>query len=632
MYVIGTAGHVDHGKSTLVRALTGIDPDRLKEEKKRQMTIDLGFAWLPLPDGNTIGIIDVPGHRDFIENMLAGVGGINAVIFVVAADEGVMPQTREHLAIIDLLGVPTGLIALTKIDLAPDADWIDLVQLDLQDIVSNTVLKDAPIIPISARQGIGLDHLKSALLSILAARPPAVDLGKPRLWIDRVFTISGFGTVVTGTLLEGSLILGQMVELSSSRRQARIRGLQSHNQTLEIAQPGNRVAVNLTGLDRADVHRGELLTLPAHITPTRSVGVRFRHLPDSPRPLRHNADVKFFVGSTETIATVRLLEGDELAAGMEGWLQLELRDELPLSKGDRFILRYPSPAETIGGGEVIDPHPPRRWRRNQPDVIARLKSLVRSNPDDLLMQALTATNTPQTLADLTTATGFDATTVQHLLDQATSNGRVIHLYDDRYLSAATAHTLQDRALRILTGFHKAEPLRIGIRPDALRTQLSLTTADFTAILHWMLTTNTIVYHESIHLALPTHEVKPTKAQRIAIDNLTNAFTATPYAPPSVKESIEMVGESVLNALIDAGTLRQVAADVLFSAGDYAEMIAAVRYMLETEGRVNVRMLRDRFNTSRKYALGILEHLNALGITKRDGDDHVLASGDWEKAR
>ncbi|MBX3085888.1 MAG: selenocysteine-specific translation elongation factor [Anaerolineae bacterium] len=634
MYVVGTAGHVDHGKSTLVRALTGIDPDRLQEEKQRQMTIDLGFAWLPLPDGNTVGIIDVPGHRDFIENMLAGVGAIDAVIFVVAADEGVMPQTREHLAIIDLLGVPTGLIALTKIDLAPDPDWIELLQLDLQEVVSNTVLKDAPIIPVSARQGIGLEHLKTTLASLLATRPPAVDLGKPRLWVDRVFTVSGFGTVVTGTLLDGSLSLGQELQVLPSRRVGRIRGLQSHNQRLDSVQPGTRVAVNLAGLDKTEIHRGDLLTLPDQIVPTQLVDVRFRHLPASQRPLRHNAEVKFFTGSAERIGIARLLEGDTLMPDTEGWLQLELRDDLPLRKGDRFILRYPSPSETIGGGTVIDPRPDRRWRRNRSDVIARLEALARGNPEDVILQTLQGTDKPQTIADLSAATGFETALVARTVEHAVRTERAVRLEagdEGIVLSANAANSLRDRVIRSLTGFHKAEPLRLGIRSEMLRTQLGLGSAEFNAIMPWLVTIHVIVVHESGHFALPTHEVKPTKAQRAAIDKLSAAFSAAPYSPPSVKDAVDLVGEDVLAALIDNATLRQVSPDVLFSADVYAELVTTVRQLLETDGYVNVRMLRDRFATSRKYALGLLEHLNALGITKRNGDDHVIASGEWEKA-
>ncbi|HSR31575.1 MAG TPA: selenocysteine-specific translation elongation factor, partial [Anaerolineae bacterium] len=281
MRVIGTAGHVDHGKSTLVHALTGIDPDRLKEEKEREMTIDLGFAWLTLPSGERVGIVDVPGHKDFIKNMLAGVGGIDAALFVVAADEGVMPQTREHLAILDLLRVRGGVVALTKIDMAEDEDWLDLVEADLLDVLDRTILEDAPVVRCSARTGEGLEQLVTELDHYLATSAPRRDVGRPRLPVDRVFTISGFGTVVTGTLSDGTLTTGQEVEVQPSGLKVRIRGLQTHKQKIDQAVPGSRVAVNLTGVSKDEIQRWDILTSPGWLRPTTLVDCHLRYLPDA---------------------------------------------------------------------------------------------------------------------------------------------------------------------------------------------------------------------------------------------------------------------------------------------------------------------------------------------------------------
>ncbi len=300
MRVIGTAGHVDHGKSTLVHALTGIDPDRLKEEKEREMTIDLGFAWLTLPSGERVGIVDVPGHKDFIKNMLAGVGGIDAALFVVAADEGVMPQTREHLAILDLLQVPGGVVALTKVDMAEDEDWLELVEADLLDVLEGTVLDGAAMVRCSARTGEGLETLMAELDRYLATSAPRRDMGRPRLPVDRVFTIAGFGTVVTGTLSDGTLTTGQEVEIQPSGLKARIRGLQTHKEKIEPAVPGSRVAINLTGVSIDDVTRGDVVTTPGWLRPTTLVDCHLRYLADAPLPLKHNAAVDFFSGAAET--------------------------------------------------------------------------------------------------------------------------------------------------------------------------------------------------------------------------------------------------------------------------------------------------------------------------------------------
>ncbi len=627
MYVVGTAGHVDHGKSTLVRALTGIDPDRLKEEKAREMTIDLGFAWLRLPGGQKIGIVDVPGHRDFIENMLAGVGGINAVLFVVAADEGAMPQTREHLAIIDLLGIPTGVIALTKTDLVRDPGWLELVQLDLGELVSGTVLANAPIIPVSARTGQGLDELQTALAAQLAAQPAPADVGLPRLWVDRVFTVSGFGTVVTGTLLGGKLTIGQEIVLLPEGRMGRVRGLQSHHQSLEAALPGNRVAVNVGGIEKRDAQRGHLLTLPGAIMPTFSAAVRFRHLSDAPRPLQHNAEVKLFCGSAETVARVRLLDAESLAPGAEGWLQLELRDPLPLMQGDRFILRYPSPGQTIGGGEVIDPSIGRRLRRNDPATIARLDALSRGNPAELVVQAAESRGTPVTLAQLVEATALDMPTINTVLQSV--GDKVQALGDGRWIGQNALAHLLDRLVRALEGYHRAEPLRPGMRLDRLRSQLNLNAAELEALLDGATQRGIVIRPRLDFVARPDHGFQPSRAQRAAIDRLTAAFASAPYTPPSYKEAAAIVGEDVLTALIEWGELVRISPEVVLSPHVFREFAAETERIIASEGRITIKALRDRFNTSRKYAQAVLEYFDSLGITRRDGDDHLPASGNWK---
>ncbi len=630
MHVVGTAGHVDHGKSSLVRALTGIDPDRLKEEKAREMTIDLGFAWLTLPGGDVIGIIDVPGHRDFIENMLAGVGGIDAVIFVVAADEGAMPQTREHLAIIDLLRIPAGVVALTKIDLAPDADWLELVQLELSEVMRGTVLENAPVFPVSARTGEGLDGLQAAIVNMLGQQPPARDIGRPRLWVDRVFSVSGFGTVVTGTLVDGQLTLGQEIELQPGGLRGRVRGLQTHGKALEVALPGSRVAVNIGGVDKSDVRRGHLLTLPGSVTPTRLIAVQFRHLPDAPRPLRHNAEVKFFCGAAETVATARVLDAEVLMPGAEGWLQLELREPLPLLKEDRFILRYPSPGTTIGGGTVIDPAPGRRWRRNRPEVIARLETLARGEPSEIVAQALEVHGKPLKAAQIAEITGLDDALITGALATAAERQTVYPLVDGWWIGEKALAALLERITRRVATLHKHEPLRAGLRPEILRGPLALEAAELDALLDVAVERGAIVRGPKGVLALPDHSVQFNRVQRISIDRLMAAFAAAPYTPPSAKESAAIVGEDVLAALVEQGQLRQVSPDVLLVPAVFEEFAAETRRSLAERGRIDVKTLRDRFNTSRKYALAVLEHFDGLNITRRDGDDHIPSSGDWSR--
>ncbi len=616
MYVIGTAGHVDHGKSTLVEALTGIDPDRLREEKEREMTIDLGFAWITLPGDLQVGVVDVPGHRDFIENMLAGVGGIDASLFVVAADEGVMPQTREHLAILDLLGIPAGVIALTKIDMVDDPEWLELVEVELREALHGTVLAEAPLVRVSARTGAGMEALAQALAEVLAARPPRVDQGHPRLPVDRIFTISGFGTVVTGTLAGGSLALGDAVELMPGGLTGRIRGLQAYKTKLEQAQPGSRVAVNITGVEKDALRRGQVLTHPGWLRETVLLDVRFRHLPDASRPLKHNAEVKFFSGAAEAVARVRLLDADQLQPGAEGWLQIRLESPVAVVRGDRFILRYPSPGETIGGGVVVDPAPGRRWRRHRADVIARLDTLARGTPGELVAQALERAGQPLRRKGLAQQVNMPAEEVAPALDEAIEAGLVLALGQDWLWDAGTRGALHQRLERELAAFHAAEPLRFGMPREQLRSRLGLDRGVFDLVL-----ADAVHLLESVGdvVRRPGYAVQLTPRQQAQVDDLLARFAQAPYQPPSVKEAVALVGEDLFRYLVERRDLAVVAPDVVLAADVFAALYRFVRETLDREGAISAAELRDRFSTTRKYAIAFLEFLDARGITRRDGD-------------
>jgi selenocysteine-specific elongation factor len=639
MHVVGTAGHVDHGKSTLVHALTGIDPDRLREEKEREMTIDLGFAWLTLPNGEPVGIVDVPGHRDFIENMLAGVGGIDAAIFVVAADEGIMPQTREHLAILDLLGISTGVVALTKMDLAESGEWVELVAADVSETLEGTALKGAPIIPVSARTGQGLDQLIAALQETLARVEPRRDRGRPRLPIDRVFTISGFGTVVTGTLADGCFEVGQEVEILPRGLKARVRGLQAHKQKVGRAMPGGRVAMNLTGLSKSDLKRGDVVTIPGWLHPTVLVDVQLRYLPDTlrpgsgqaPHPLRHNTPLKFFSGAAETLARVRLLGQEQLPPGQSGWVQLQLQEPLPLVKGDRFIVRTPSPPTTVGGGVVVDPHPGRKHRRFRPEILARLETLGQGSPAEILLQALERRG-PTVAHDLLAASGVGEAAPEALA-QLLDEGQAILLgpQTDVQPSATSAHllvtrtwwsTLIDRLSQELSTYHQKFPLRTGMSREALRSGLKLDAKTFNAVMARAVAEGLAV-DEGAAVRLPSHAVRFTAEQQQQVDTLLASFRRQPYATPSVKESAAAVSEEVVGVLVSRGDLIQLSPEVLLLPETYAEMAARVRQHIEREGSITLAQVRDMFGTSRKYAQALLEHLDEAGVTKRVGDERVL---------
>jgi selenocysteine-specific elongation factor len=627
VHVIGTAGHVDHGKSTLVQALTGINPDRLREEQEREMTIDLGFAWLTLPNGEPVGIVDVPGHRDFIENMLAGVGGIDAALFVIAADEGVMPQTREHLAILGLLRIPGGVVALTKTDLIDDPDWLELVQADIAEVLQGTVLEGAPMIPVSARTGQGLAELTAALQDVLARTPPRPDRGRPRLWIDRVFTIGGFGTVVTGTLVDGHLEVGQEVEILPRGLRARIRGLQTHKTKIQRAVPGSRVAINLTGVSKQDLARGDLVTIPGWLRPTTLTDVRLDLLPDAPFPLKHNAQVKFFCGSAETVARIRLLDTEALAPGQSGWVQLELEDPLPLVRGDRFIIRVPSPAVTVGGGEVVDPHPGRKHRRFRPEVLARLETLARGTPAEVLLQNLERRG-PQTVRDLLEASGLGDAAQPALAELLAAGDAVIldtvpepapaRLVAARAWWSATTARMREE----LAAYHARYPLRPGMGREGLRSALRLDPRVFNGLIA-RAAAEGLVADEAATVRLPEHEVRLSPPQQQAVDDLLARFRAAPYAPPSVKEAAALVGEEVLGVLLAQGDLVQVSPEVLFLRETYGEMVERLRAHIRQHGSITLAQVRDLFQTSRKYAQALLEYLDTVGMTRRVGDERVL---------
>ncbi len=623
MYVIGTAGHVDHGKSTLVEALTGIDPDRLAEEKAREMTIDLGFAWLQLGDDTSqdeVGVVDVPGHRDFIENMLAGVGGIDVALFVVAADEGVMPQTREHLAILDLLEVRGGVVALTKVDLvADDPDWLELVTLDVGEALQGTALADAPIIPVSAKTGKGIAELKQVLWQKLVASPPRPDNGRPRLPIDRIFTLSGFGTVVTGTLIDGRFHLGDTVEIQPSGLKGRIRGLQTHKTKLEVARPGSRVAINLTGLDKDDLARGHIVAAPGVIGHTILFDAAYRHLPDATKPLKHNSTVKLFVGAAELQARVRLLGSERIEPGQTGWLQLATSEPVAVTRGDRFILRRPSPGETIGGGRVLDPQPGRRHRRFRPETVERLKTLSQGTPAELLLQTVRRLE-PTAEQNLLKTVGLDPETAVSALAELEESGQVVRL-EQQLISQAGWQGLVSQLTQLMATFHQNYPLRLGISREELRSRLKLKAAVFNPLMaqaaadHLLTEAGTLVH-------APGHAVRFSPAQQANIDGLLREFSRLGINSPSVKECKTAVGEDVYFALIDLGQLRPISADVVYDQASYNRLIDKLMGHLKSKGSLNAAEARDLLDTSRKYAIALLEHLDERRLTRRVGDDRV----------
>ncbi len=628
MRVIATAGHVDHGKSALVEALTGTHPDRLIEEKEREMTIDLGFAYFQLPGGEPVAIVDVPGHRDFIENMLAGVGGVDAALVVIAADEGVMPQTREHLAILDLLGIHSGVVALTKADLVEDSEWLDLVRGEVERLLAPTGLAQSPILPVSARTRQGLEQLTRALSQVLAGAPRRPDLGRPRLPVDRAFTLLGFGTVVTGTLLDGTFQVGEEVEVLPEGRRARVRGLESHHQKIERAVPGSRVAMNLTGVEVDEVRRGHLIAHPGDYLPTQRLDLRVRQLAEAGLPLEHNQRVKLFLGTSEILARARILGKDQVGPGEEGWVQLELSRPAVAARGDHFILRRPSPGLTLGGGIVVEPHSPRRYRRSDPSVRDRLEALGRGNPADLLWQSALALGITSA-SELVERARLDESQARPALGELLADGRLVALGGpagpDRtgfLIARPRWEGLMQDLVRLLSEYHQAHPLRSGMPREEARSQLGLGQKLLAPVLAQAVLENRILEGPR-GIRLPEFHVHFSPAQQEGIKECLALFSREPFNPPSVKACQEALGEEVFAALVEQDRLRQVSAEVVFLRETDEKMEAEIRQMLTRKGTTTVAEVRDHFGTSRKYALAYLEHLDAIGITVRVGDERRL---------
>ena len=619
MSVIGTAGHIDHGKSALVEALTGIDPDRLREEKERGMTIDLGFAWLALPSGREVSIVDVPGHERFIKNMLAGVGGIDLALLVVAADEAVMPQTREHLAILDLLQVKRGLVAISKSDLV-DQDWLDLVTIEVEEVLKGTSLQGSSIYAVSAYTGQGLTELVAAIDGMLEVTEPSRDTGRPRLPIDRSFIMSGFGTVVTGTLTDGTLTVGQEVELVLAEKRARIRGLQTHRKAVETALLGTRTAVNLSGISHEEVQRGDVLTLPGWLKPTTAFDGHLRLIADAPRRLKHNTTVSFHSGTSETPARVRLLDRDELAPSEEGWAQFRLQYPVALVKGDFFIIR--SSETTLGGGTVVEPYAKRHRRLHAP-TLARLAVLQEGTSEQILLQALQGSG-PLTLGTVARQANLSLDEAQGQIQPLMEQGSVISLdggsltRSSILLASSTWDTIVSKARTALESYHRQFPLRRGAPREEIRGRLGMNT-QASALVMQRLEEEGVLVVEGPEVRLPQHSVSPSPAQRRLLDGYVLLLESEPYSPPTA----EPPEPDLLNLLVEEGKVAKVSETVVFGAPAYEEMVEGIILHLKSNGKITVAEVRDLFNTSRKYALALMEHLDQRRITRRVGDERVL---------
>lgn len=622
VYVIGTAGHVDHGKSALVQALSGIDPDRWAEEKARGLTIDLGFAWCELPSGRAVSIVDVPGHERFIKNMLAGVGGINLALLVIAADEGVMPQTREHLDILDLLDIDRGLVALTKTDLV-DEEWLALVEEEIVELLADTALAGSPIAPVSALTGVGVEELRALIDSQIDDLPPIADQDRPRMPIDRAFSISGFGAVVTGTLLDGEISVGDPVVIEPGRIECRVRGLQSHEETLDTAPPGARTAVNLSGVSANDIERGMVLTSPGWLEPTSAIDIRLRAVAGASRTLPHNATRTLHVGADEVQARIRLLEGDLLASGDSTWAQLRLERPIAAARGDHFVLR--SAEATVAGGRIVDTRP-RRHHRNDQSTLQALQRLLDGSPDDTLLTVLQRME-PVRWSDLLARSELAVEDATAALERQVSGGAVVVLDEAGMsdsavlISDAGLGALTARAEATVTDYVNSYPLRAGLPREDLRSRINLPQRAFAFLQELMSNSGQLMVRDG-SFDLPDRRVALSDEQQALVDALLSRLRDQGVRP----DTDAAFDGDLLEYLEAQGLIVRLKGGVNLERQTFDDMVAETRTLLEAQERATLAEVRDRLGTSRKIAQAFLEHLDTTRVTRRVGDARVLWRG------
>jgi len=614
-HVVGTAGHVDHGKSSLVLALTGTDPDRLAEEKRRGMTIELGFAAWTLPQGERVGVVDVPGHRRFIRTMLAGAHGIDLVLLVVAADEGVMPQTREHLAICGLLGASRAVVALTKSDLV-DADMLELARAEVDEVVRQSPLRGAPIVACSAVTRAGLDELAHTVERELQRVPERPDRGRPRLFVDRAFSLPGFGPVVTGTLEGGRLHQGDDVLVLPPGLRARVRGLQHHGDDVQRAEPGRRTAVNLGGVDVADLDRGMALVLPGTLATATRLDVRLRVLDDAPAPVRHRGAVTLYLGTHEVPATAWLLDGTELQPGAEGFVQLHLGAPVVASPGDRVVVRRATPTATLGGGVVLDVAP-RRHRRRDAAVAAALERRAGGEVAALVLEELRKARLGVDAATLVRLTGAGHAAVEAAV--ASLGEAAMPFGERRWMARERWEELAARAVAVLDAYHLAEPLRAGMPREEWRSRLRLSGPLATEAVRLLRAAGRVEERDGV-LALAGRGRSVSDTARSTADALVATLEQHALDPPGMAE-LRAAGltPQLLRLLVDERRVVRLGTDVVMGAQAYAAAQAQVEALLAAQGSATVAQVRDHLGATRRLVVPLLEHLDAARVTVRDGD-------------
>ena len=628
--ILGTAGHIDHGKTSLVKALTGVDTDRLKEEKERGITIELGFTFLDLPSGIRLGIIDVPGHEKFVKHMVAGAWGIDLVALVIAADEGVMPQTREHLDICRLLRVKTGLVVLTKIDLL-DRELLELVEEEVTGIVEDTFLKDAPILPVSSVTGEGIPQLLSALDLLSQEIRERSSGGLFRLPIDRVFTMKGFGTVVTGTMISGSLSLGETIQVLPSGLEGKVRSLQVYGRSVEKTVAGERAAVNLQGVETSAIERGDVLVRPNTLSPSRLIDAYLEYLPDAPRSLKHRTKQRFHVGTTLTNASIFLLDRDELAPGETGFVQLRLESPVVALPQDRFVIRGSSAIQTIGGGVILDGHPDKH-KRFSASVVADLSLLKDGTREQALRQYIDHSGVGGVnLEELLNRVEMSSSDVQSIIRQMAGRGDLLVIDSEKLkvIASGSYQMLRGRALAQLGEFHQRFPMKSGLSKEELRTKLppEIDVKLFQILISELIQSKEVVL-EKDKLRLSGHHISSVDLKGLA-KRVEAAVLKGGLQPPSPKELSEEWSETegevraIFEHLVHEGVLVRIKNEMYFHRIPFENLREKLVTHLKKHQEITTPQFKEMAQASRKYVIPLIEYFDQTKLTLRLGEKRVL---------
>jgi selenocysteine-specific elongation factor len=630
-FVLGTAGHVDHGKTALIKSLTGVDTDRLKEEKERGITIELGFASLNLPSGQTVGIVDVPGHEKFIKNMVAGAAGIDVVMLVIAADEGIMPQTKEHLHICSLLGITTGIVALTKIDLV-EKDWLELVQSEITEFLQGSFLENAPIVPVSAIKQEGLADLINAIDAAVSKINEKEDDGIFRLPVDRVFTMKGFGTVITGTMISDHIKIGEEIEILPEAITTRIRGIQVHNQPVEEAWSGQRTAINLQGIEKSTIERGNVLVRPKTVWPSQRLDVFVEFLASNSKNLKNRALVRLHTGTSEIIARIILLDKDELAPGQKAFAQLVLESADVIIAGDRFVLRSYSPVTTIGGGQIIDPLPLKHKRQNE-KIIADLNILQNGSLPEKISIIMERTGFfGINLRGLTFRLGVNAKKIREALENLFSGKKAILLdsEDTTVISAYFYNHLEELIGKNLAAYHKKTPLQEGISKEQLKETLgrAISAKLFNLALRSLVKKETIVSDKD-NVRLAGHQVQLAGDLDSLRHNIARIYSEAELTPPSLTDVVndfkdqKAKAQSIIKLMLKDGDLIKINEEMCFSSEALGKLRDDYKAMLVKDGKATPATFKDLTSLSRKYIIPLMEYFDVNKLTVRVGDHRIL---------